>query len=402
MWVLEVAYDPSILAYVSTTTASTFTSAVVVEDATAGALSMSTSGLSSGTTAADVTGSAVSVVDVTFRLLSTVAEATHDHVLSLSVKQMVNGFSIAFATDVVGQVNDERGGAQTSATITVEALDYVGIWAHAPRNELVNEAPLSGVSTATALVVVAAYNQAGMDDAVVSSTASYTLASASDASVVSVFGDGVVAADMQHTRGSPGIDVVISHPALVGTGGGGGGANEVSLATNASFRVWFPRTVTMAVSDDSLGLVLPSSPHGHRQEAVLHAYESSSCTSGPRYQKARASANATFSFAGGGEDFFLVDVTSMVSFISSNTSVADMVESLGTGSASDIYGTRVGTTNISLSLYGPSSSSQHPTIKLTPLHVPVRVSNDHAAHAARLHVVVFTGAAWEELDGGAG
>ena len=55
VWVLEVAYDPAVLTYQSTSTDSAYTPAVVVVDAAAGTVSMSTSGLKSSTSVSDVT-----------------------------------------------------------------------------------------------------------------------------------------------------------------------------------------------------------------------------------------------------------------------------------------------------------------------------------------------------------
>ena len=110
---------------------------------------MSTSGLSSGTTAADVTGSAISVVDITFGCSAPSPQPRSTRTCSLSVKQMVNAFSIAFATDVTGQVNDQRGGPRTRPPSLSRPLTT---WAfgRTRRGMSQNEAPLSGVSTSAA------------------------------------------------------------------------------------------------------------------------------------------------------------------------------------------------------------------------------------------------------------
>ena len=110
VWILEVAYDASILQYVSTTTSSLFKTAVVNSDASAGTVTMTTGCLDSGVEAANATGSDVYVVTLTFQVLSAASAGAHANVLSLYVSDMVNVATIQFGAGLTGQTNDERGG----------------------------------------------------------------------------------------------------------------------------------------------------------------------------------------------------------------------------------------------------------------------------------------------------
>ena len=90
VWILEVAYDASILQYVSTTTSSLFKTAVVNSDTSAGTVTMTTGCLDSGVEAADATGSDVYVVTLTFSISEDADIDSYDQALSLYVSDMVN------------------------------------------------------------------------------------------------------------------------------------------------------------------------------------------------------------------------------------------------------------------------------------------------------------------------
>jgi hypothetical protein len=184
VWVLKFTYDSDVLTYVSTTTSSFYTSAVVSTGSSA--ISMSTSGLKSGVSDASVTGDEISVVTLSFTVNDDVAATTHDNVLSFEVTQMVNAYSIAFASKATGQVNDARGGAETQAQLEVAKVAFVGLFAYAPLNELINTAPLTGSNVSVSLAAEAIYNWAGYGNSGVTSEVSCSLVNEGDASVVDV------------------------------------------------------------------------------------------------------------------------------------------------------------------------------------------------------------------------
>ena len=78
----------------------------------------------------------------------------------MQVSQMVNPYSIAFGTEISGQIDDSRGGAQSSWSLRVEELVYCGIFAYAATNELVNVAPLSGETASAVITTLGVFNGA--------------------------------------------------------------------------------------------------------------------------------------------------------------------------------------------------------------------------------------------------
>ena len=78
----------------------------------------------------------------------------------MQVSQMVNPYSIAFGTEISGQIDDSRGGAQSSWSLQVEELVYCGIFAYAATNELVNVAPLSGETASAVITTLGVFNGA--------------------------------------------------------------------------------------------------------------------------------------------------------------------------------------------------------------------------------------------------
>jgi len=155
--------------------------------------------------------------------------------------------------------------------VTVSALSSAGIFAVAPRPELVNLAPLNGSVASTSLQVLQVVQWAGKANADVSTLANcqlveedYTVASA-----LTCTSDCVCSTDSSHTRSVSAALVRVTLDLF---------------ATNVSLRVWFPRQVWLNVSDTSLGLVLPSTSSGDPElgagakvNAVLSAYANASC-----------------------------------------------------------------------------------------------------------------------------
>ena len=102
-----------------------------------------------------------------------------------------------------------------------------------------------------------------------------------------------------HTRGAGKMAVTVTKFTAQG----------MAMTTEQPFRIWFPKSVVLNVSDYKLQKV-------GRQE---------SCE---RYQKATLTALATLS-AGGNEGEVIVDVSGVVTFVSSDESVATVGEHRG-------------------------------------------------------------------------
>ena len=324
-----------------------------------------------------MTGSNVDVVELRFKVKTSVSAGIHSDVLNFTITQMVNEFSVAFANDVTGQVNDEQGGAQTLGQITVRNdAAYVGLFAYASVNELANLAPLSGASASSDVKTYVVYDDAdeGNDD-VSSLTSCSFIDAATAAAVVSLTSSNgcTVMTSSDHTTGAAAVGVSIS------LGG---------LTTSATFRVWFPATVALDVSDDVLGIVMPSDELLGASSKLQRAVRLND-TCSMRYQKAELRAYATFS--AGDASVSSVDVTDLVGFASSNTAVAALDTS--TSSAPVLQGLAPGATEVSVML------SKAESVSMTDATLEVQVSQDVPAVVEELTVVVYTGMTWSESVG---
>ena len=330
MCIRDRSYDVDVLTYQSSDTSALYTAAVVTSDT--GTVSMSTSGMKSTTSTSDVTGSYIDVVTLRFKVKTSASAGSYGDVLQLSVTQMVNEFSLGFANDVTGQVNDERGGAQIEGQITVKELSYAGLFAYASVNELANVAPLSGESASSVLSSVVVYDDADENNDDVSSEATCRLMDATSASsVVSVSDDCTVTASGTHLAGAGAVGVSVA----VG-----------ELSTNATFRVWFPTAVALKVSDSSLGALMPSTElvgASSRLERALRLNDTCSM----RYQKTELRAYGTFSLGAASSTSVTVDVTDLVDFASSNTVVGTIVEPTNDIYSPVLQGLEPGTTDVS-------------------------------------------------------
>ena len=95
----------------------------------AGKLAINTAGRDGDTDLADVTGSEVPVVVVTFKVRANAALGSNDEAIALYVADMVNTYSIKFGSAITGQMNDERGGGRELGQLTVVPILYAGIFA---------------------------------------------------------------------------------------------------------------------------------------------------------------------------------------------------------------------------------------------------------------------------------
>ena len=382
VWVLVMSYDLDVLTYESTSTSLSYASAVVTSGA--GTVAMSTSGVRSTTLLADVTGSSVEVVTLTFKVKSGTNVTTHRDVLGLFVAQMVNEASIAFANDVPGQVNDERGAAQTSGQMTVKEVTGAGLFAYAPINELVNVAPLSGSSVSSVVSGMLVYDDADEGNEDVASAVSCNLTDpASASSVVLLASDNgcTVKTTSTHLAGAAAVRVRVS------LGG---------LTTSVSFRVWFPTKIALDVSDDDLGILMPSTKLLGASSRLARAVQLNG-TCSMRYQKAALRAYATFLSGNAlllSSSNVTVDVTDLVAFESSDVVVA----TVGTSSINDaavLEGHAPGVTEVSVVL----SAVGHPSVSMNDATVAVQVSQDVPAMVEELTVVVYTGISWTNSVG---
>ena len=401
VWVVRCHFDAASLTFVSAATDSAFTPAVVTLAAGGGEAALSTSGLATGYTAAQVTGSSVAVVTLTFKVAASATGARDvSGAFSFEAVQMVNPYSIAFASGLAGQVNDARGGSQASGQLSIAALSFAGIFASVPRNELVNTAPLNGADISAVISAVAVYGRKGYGNKALSRVA-LSCAVASDAASQASLRQSActVTASEGETRGAPAASVTVSY-----------GGHTTSLA----FKVWFPTRVWLNASDARLGLVLPLSTHGAVADAVRSAYALHTADpldpagALPRYQRALLTATAVFSTSSSETDSeaWTVDVTSLVTFTSSDPAVAAV--GLGSDGYPILAGVAPGSVLASIAV--PTGAGV-PPIRGGPVSVAVTAGSDDAtAFVRRLVVVVVSGAEWvspalsprAQTDGGVG
>ena len=383
VWVLDVSYDAAVLVYQSISTSSLFAPAVVNSDIL-GLVSLSTSGMKSTTDASEVTGSDIDVLTMTFKVISSISTGTHSSAIGLSVTQMVNEFSIPFANDVTGQVNDERGGAQSLGQITVRELGYAGVFSYASVNELVNVGPLSGTVSSSVLNSIAIHDDTDEGNEDVSSSVSCHFEDISVASDVAWLSeDCVLIVNGTHSSGAEAVRVVVSL--------------EEVMSTAATFRVWFPSAIALDVSDDILGAIVPHPDMVGAAETLDLAIRLDD-TCSIRYQKAELRAYATFSTGGGMSTNVDVDVTNLVSFVSSSSTVASVDMNGDSSNLPVLQGHTPGIAEVSVVLYG----GEHESVSLESAISSVQVSLETPAVVEDLTVVVFTGASWIESVGNVG
>ena len=347
LWIFTVSYDANVLEFSSVSTGATYIDAVVVDGS--GYVKLATSGLSNGVTDAEVTGDAVDVATLSFVVRSDATAGVHSAAVSLHVSDMVNSGSIKFAEDVTGQVNDERGGAQTEGQITVTELDFIGIFASAPLSEIYNTAPLSGEAVASSISAVAVYNHMSYGNIDVSNIVSCETASSSFEL------DGCeVTASTEHNEGTPGAAVYVTYNDGTYTG----------LISTVLFKIWSPVTVTLDADITKLGKV-------------------SDCAN--LYQQASLTAHATFTTGGDGSKSITAIVTDLVVFTSNDDEIVSVQGGI-------VQGQAAGATTVSLSL----PDVNYPSVVGSPISIKV---TDEAASIDRLDVVVFNGASWVSSPG---
>ncbi|KAK3235694.1 hypothetical protein CYMTET_54114, partial [Cymbomonas tetramitiformis] len=320
--------------------------APTVNDYTAGQVVVLTSGLADGVTSEEVTGSAVTLASITFKVVGASA-ASYTRALNCTVKEMVSTSSVQLegSVNAPAQMNDAQGGAATEGVVVVEEAAVVGIYAYASSAEIFNTAYLNGDRVTTTISVQQVYGQDGKAD---------QQASTADVQCAVDGPDGVAAEDgcvvsvgSEHTRGAEGVEV----SAAVGV-----------HHTSVVLRVWFPVEVQVTASDPEMS-------------AVRGAFQPEKCGE-PLYQRSAVRASATF----GGEGLANIsgaDVTCLVSFAPGNASV------LGMTSGNTARGLAPGSTTVSIA--GGAAG--------LVAGVEVRVGETEV-EVAQLSAVLVTGAEW--------
>jgi hypothetical protein len=410
IWDMIFTYDSAVLEYSSTATSSLYTSAVVTHAAAAGTVSMSTSGKKSGTADASLTSASgglsagVQLVTLTFKTKSTLAAGTYSNAFSWAITSMTNKGNVAFVTNGVAsdgstapvQVNDARGGAQSSFELNVYEVTYVGLFAYSTLNVLVNTAPLTNADLSQTLAAVAVRNVAGYSDV---AKAASTLSCKSSNEAVATTASCVVLLSADATAGASNLTVVVSWV-------------SESLSTNAFFVVWFPEALSLVVKDNVLGIILPDRSEysslglarGQPADSVLAAWKSNTRSDAcVRYQRSAYTVMATFTAPGGAlplndavpgaelskyNGTYQVDVTALVTLASSDAAVA----SVATDTA-EVIGVAGG--NATISFVVPAQD--HVGIAVQgPVRVEVGGSNFQ--EVVKLVVVLVTDGSWSSYD----
>ncbi|KAK3242510.1 hypothetical protein CYMTET_47799 [Cymbomonas tetramitiformis] len=340
-----VYYTSSILTFSSLSGDSKYASPTV-NSGTDGVVNVVVSRLSSSTTDADVTGTAVTLFTVTFSLVSSATVGTSSNVLSLSAYSMVTTANVEFASQKIGQVDDAHGGAQTQGQLTVTELAQVGIYAYAAQAELFNTAYLDGTDVTSSITVKRVYNKYGESD---TTTTAATCLGLADATVATLSSCDMVLTSSQ-SAGESSLSVSVT---------------DGTYSTSVRFRVWFPSSITVMADDAELN-------------AVTGAKQASSCSSS-LYQGTELAATATWG-GSGLTSVANVDVTCLVSFESSDSGVASVSGTTATGIA-------LGTATVSIS-GGASGLSASTSVTVTDTVVTVSV----------LSAVLVTGATWSGVD----
>ncbi|KAG8459670.1 hypothetical protein KFE25_003122 [Diacronema lutheri] len=329
-WSLTVSYDASTLSYQSTSASPLFSSPTV-NAASVGTISVVTSGLSTGTTNADVTSSTLSLITFTLQVLVSVTPGSHvANAVSAVVDQMINsGLAIYVSNAAVSMTDAFDGTSPAGGDLLVDTLSTVGRFAYVARGELVNMAPLTGAPVATALSIVELYSRAATSNAIL--TAGYTCA-AEDEAVLEILAGSpcTVQATSAASAGAASTAVTVTHSA---TG---------ALVATVPLRVWFPLDASVRVPYSTL----------YRIQGLQLA---SSCGS-PGFQSAFVSAVA--SFGGDGlATISLVDVTNQVTLVSSDSTIAILSTSATLGLVT-VTGLSAGRVVVSLSGSSPTVSRE--------------------------------------------
>eukprot|EP00854_Cymbomonas_tetramitiformis_P007002 gene7002-8348_t len=343
-------FDIAALEYVSVSGSSLYTSPTV-NAGTPGQVTVVTSGLASGVTAADVTGSAIFLFSVTMRVEPMAGEGTFTDVLSLTVNEMVSTSTVTIPGTLKarGQVNDARGGGQTSGTLQVTLPRPVGIYAYASQAELFNTAALNAQVVSASIHVRRVFSEHGVADASVQDA---ECTSAAEGDVIALSGCTLSLTD-QHTAGSRAVLVNVA---------------DGAFAVTVALLVWYPQSVSVTIADATLNAIAGSTPPGSTPPPPCVA-----CL----YQ--RSAVQLWVSWGGTGlVATVLTDVSHLIAFASSNSTTASVVRNT-------VVGHTPGSSQISISA-GAADVVARTRIDVVVSDVPVTVTS--------LQANLFVSAVW--------
>ena len=335
-WSVQFAWNASVLTLDSYTSSSLYASPTTNLDSAAGTLTVAVVGTQSSTALADVTGTSISLLTLTFNV-SSGANRTHAPVLSATALEFLNQGNFLFVSNQQAQINDARGGAQTDGQLTVEPVAVVGHLAHTDAVDMVNTAALSGSAVEHSVGVVELYSRAATSAADASSA---FVCNSTDTAVLVTAGCTLRLSGDE--TGGASVSVLVSRAA------------SGALLDTLPMRVWYPLGAAISPSDAVLNLIAGSSVYQSTDVAVLSGFGGSGLTTV--------------------ED---IDVTGLVS--------------VGVGDGS------VAALDADYQLKGLASGSTSLTVTSAPvlsIQTTVTVSDTHV-QLMELQVLVVTGIVWQ-------
>ena len=346
-WSVRFQYNVNVLSLTSQQWSSVFQQPTSAHSPDTGVFAAVTTSLDPAYSNADVTGQdSLYIMTLSFR---TLAGPASQSVLNGTIGAFVNQGTQRYLSDAPISFSDARGGLQPFGFLSVADVSVVGVLAYTATASLVNTAVLDGSAVQGQVRTLELFDRAS-SSSVLSSQYACT---SEDPVVIDVF--------------SASCTFV-----LVAQGAQGGAASirvQTSNGTEVAqvpFLVWYPANITAHVNDAQLD----------RLQAVEAR---DNCSVGALYQEATISASAAF-LAAGVERVDGLDVSGLVSFSSSNSSVAVLV-------GARVRGVAPGETNMQIEVASPT---------LSPGSIRVTVT-DHLVSVTALRAAVVTGVTWTAL-----
>lgn len=345
-WSCFVAYDTSVLSLQSSAFSDVYNTPTVKHDSSAGTFDVVATGLSPSYANGDVQGrSSLYLGTLRFRVIGG-AGTTAMHVLRATVGSMVNQGTQRYVSDVPMAVTDHRAAQQVDGELVVEQLRVVGALAYLGgplhSSSLVNTAALDGTQTTTSVRVVEVHNRAALGS--LERTWRY-VCNSRDPSIAATVESCTVSVGTAQTRG--GRTIIDVSTAATG-----------SLVAQLGIAVWYPQSVAVSLADTQL--------------------ERLGCASSG-FQETTASALASY----GGDGLVLasqLDVSSLISFTSSNPSVASIVSRA-------VRGIRAGSALV---------DAQVASSALRPVSAEVVVSSSAEVAVESIRASVINSITWSE------
>ena len=353
-WVLTLSYDPQLVQFFSLDTSSLYIDAVV--SASEGKVSMSTSGTGTGVTEEQVTGSDIPVITLKLKMRHFwVPDAGQelDDVFSLMVNDMVNTFSIKFASDVPAIVRDSRDGSQIAAKLFVASNSVAGMFAYPSQAAIVNTFPFSDGNSFSPVITILAFSRKNGNLQVKTPSKSPISCRAADntSSILEVTSECGVTASGAHSAGGT-VNIVVSY-------------DDIYFA-EVSFVVWYPSVVAVEMAVDELKEMYVGSEQDLNNNCTM-------------YQTGRVVASATFTSGGISKTVY---ITPFVSILADNSSVVDVRRDPSTGFIT-AQGLAAGSSALSVQVFSVNSS-----IVSTPVVITV---SDSGSRVYDLTLIAYSG-----------